>query len=508
MTIIASRNDVKKGIDIALAAVSPTLGVEGRTAIIPNPVGIGGYSSTDDGLNVIRSIKLSGAQEVGVAWVRQIAIGMESSVGDGRTTGMVIFKALVDQLHKTPYSVGLRDDIRMVGEFVSQKLDSMAIPVHGDDLVKIAQSASLDKEGGQHIADMLTELGTDTSILVDVQDEVGLRSEMVKGLEFKKGYATPYFVNTIKGQSIIEQTPVLVTDQSLSNREQLKSIIKLLEDNGYSRLVIFCKDIVGEALGSAAMVAAKSSFRLLIVGCQDAWETFTDLIQDIEVYTGATLLTQAHTLHWDQLDIKWLGKAEKVIADRDKTVIIGGGADPEKLNLAIDLLRKEIETKAKKPQLDLRLARLTGGIGTLFVGTKSRAELEVKKHKLEDAISATRQAMLSGVMSGGGAELVKMGLPISKAGRIIGRALQAPLMTMAANVGLNPRVVLARVRTSPPNFGYDFRQNKVKDLLSAGIVDPLTVIKGAFEVALATALMYWTVADKSVIINEDDNGNK
>ena len=503
MTIIASRDDVKKGIDIALDAVSPTLGVEGRTAIIPNPMGIGGYSSTDDGLSVIRAIKLKGAQEVGVAWVRQIAIGMETSVGDGRTTGMVIFKALIDQLHKTPYSVSLRDELRAIGGYVSGKLDEMTVPVMGNDLVKIAANACLDREGGQLIADMLTELGTDTSILVDGMEEVGIRSELVKGLEFKKGYSSPYMINAPKGQSVIEHTPILVTDQSITNRKQLAEILKKMEDAGHQRLVIFCKEIVGEGLGAASMVALKSPFQLLVVGCQEAWETFTELIQDIAVSCGAELMTQAHTIHWDQIDLSMLGEADKVIADKDKTVIIGGKANPEKLNLAIELLRKEIEVKAKKPQLDLRLARLTGGVGTLFVGTKSRAELEVKKHKLEDAISATRQAMLSGVMSGGGAELVKMDLPPTRAGRIVRKALEAPLLTMAHNVGLNSQRVLQSVRGAKKNYGYDFRANKVRDLLEAGIADPLSVIKGAFEVALSTAIMYWTVSDKSVIIDDE-----
>lgn len=487
-----ARLSVLNGINKAIDFIAPTLGPQGKTVIVPTDFG---HQATDDGLTAIRAVNLEEAEAIGAGFGKEIASGMEADLADGRTTGAVVFQKLCQELYKVDYSVPLWEEVIEAKEILIKKLTKEARKV--DDLEAIATSASLDPEAGKVIAEAIRTVGIDGQLTVEPNEKPGIKLELVSGMTVPVGYANPYMINDLrKGESVVEEPFILVTNQKIAKQDQILPILQKLEGAGLFRLVIFCDEIEGDALGLACTLMQSRKFQVLAVSTKLMMGDKKSTLEDIAVLTGAKLLTEAVGIGWDKVDISHLGQAQKIVAGKESTLIVDGAGTKEKIDGLIHYLKesRKLAPQTVKDSVDERIANLTGGVGIIRIGIPTANEYRVKKHKVEDAIAATKAAYEEGTVIGGGSVMAKLStqLPKTDGGQILSKAVIAPLMIMAENVGLDPNDVLSEVRVSSLEHGYDFKARKLVNLRTEGILDSLKVLKGALNKAVSLSQTFST----------------
>lgn len=501
-----ARTKIKVGIDKAADAVRPTLGVVGMSAIIEWP-GLDPVEC-DDGVTILKSLEFGDKYEnIGLQKLRKAAIRTSNEGGDGTATTTVLTQALVTEAFKEIANDSskireVRERLQRGLSDVLEELGKLKREVTEDDIERIATISSLDPEVAKLIAETIKEVGIHGVITVEKGAQLGYSKEIVKGARFDKGLLSPYFINDSATQSTVLNDPyIILVDRVISTNEQ---IVPLLNSIGTGNdILIIADNVQSVALGTLALNAQQKTANIACVSNPYSASRARDFLFDLAALTGATVISEEMGMKLDEATKDLCGRAEKVVVTRDNTTVIGGKPS-EVLEARIKSIQDEIDNTTSEYQremLEERLAQLTGGIGVIRVGAYTDTEFNAKKYKFENAVNATQAALQEGIVAGGGTALAKVQIeePMFK------NVLIYPLIQMARNAGLDWYKVLADVRDSGSEYGYDFKSKELVNMFDSGIIDPYKVVRLALE--SATAIASSLVSIETAIVNEEEKVN-
>jgi chaperonin GroEL len=521
-----ARRALERGVDKLADTVKVTLGPKGRNVVLDKK--FGAPTITNDGVTIAREIELDDPYEnLGAQLVKSVATKTNDVAGDGTTTATVLAQALVNAGLKNVAAganpLTLKGGIDAAVEAVNVALDKAAQPVDGEQgIAHVATISAQDPTLGALIGEAFTKVGKDGVITVEEAQTMTTELEFTEGMQFDKGYISPYFVTDVEaGEAVFDDPYLLITTQKITSVSDLLPLLeKVAEAN--KPLVVIAEDVDGEALSTLVVNAIRKTFSAVAVKAPFFGDRRKAFLQDLAVVTGAQVIAPEVGLKLDQAGLDVLGRAGRVSVTKDTTTVTHGAAAQGDIDDRIAQIRREIEDTDSdwdREKLQERLAKLAGGVGVIKVGAATEVELKERKHRIEDAIAATRAAVEEGIIAGGGAALVHassaldgdLGLTGDEATGvgIVRTALVEPLRWIASNAGHEGYVVVAKVRELPENHGLDAATGEYVDLLAAGVVDPVKVTKAALANAASVAALLLTtqsaVVDKPV--EEDDHGH-
>lgn len=511
-----ARNAVKTGIDIVAKAVKVTLGPRGRNVILDK--GYGGPHMTNDGVTIAKEISLKDKfQNMGAEIVKEVANKTNDMAGDGTTTSVVLFQALVDEGMKHTAmglnAMGIRTGMEKAAEAAVKALKGMSKPVAGDNKVikQVATISAESEEIGGTIAEVIKEVGQNGVVTVEESQSFGIEKEVVEGMEFDRGYVSHYMItNPERMEAEYRDAPILVTDKKIASIQEILPVLEAVAKTGKKELVIIADDVEGEALTVFVVNKLKGTFNVLAVKAPGYGDRKKDMLADIASTIGATVVSEETGMTLDKADISVLGRAQKVIATKDSTIIVGGKGKKSVIDARVASLQKQYEasdSKFDKEKLQERIAKLSGGVAVIRVGAATETEMKYLKDKIEDAVNATKAAIAEGIVPGGGTALVKAAAKaeadadwkkMSKEEeigyRIVLSALLKPLKQIAINAGKESgEVIVEAVKNSKGFAGYDaVKDEVVADMMVAGIIDPVKVTRGGLEHAVSAAAILLT----------------
>ncbi|HVY72740.1 MAG TPA: chaperonin GroEL [Candidatus Paceibacterota bacterium] len=514
-----ARRALKSGIDKAANTVKVTLGPRGRNVAFDK--GYGGPTITNDGVSIAKEISLRDKFEnMGAEIVKEVATKTNDIAGDGTTTSVVLLQAIVDEGMKHTEmglnAMGVRAGIEKAAAEAVVALRGLAKKIQTDEEVRqVATISAESEEIGAIIADTIKEVGKDGVVTVEESQSLGIEKEIVEGLEFDRGYVSAYMVtDASRMEASYKDVSILITDKKVSSVQEILPLLQKVAESGKKDLVIIAEDIDGEALTTFVLNKLQGRFNVLGIKAPGYGDRKKEMLADFAVMTGATVISEDIGLKFDSAELDHLGRASKVIATKDSTVIVGGKGAKKDIDARIAQLRAQIkETTAKfdKEKLEERLAKLSGGVAVIRVGAATETEMKYLKLKIEDAVNATKAAIEEGIVPGGGSALVKVSKMLADADQsakkkgsqltgdqrvgygIVMKALDMPLRQIAANAGEDAGVVVDGVRKAGANAGYDAVKNEIIDnMLEAGIVDPVKVTRTGLERAASAAAILLT----------------
>jgi len=504
-----ARRAMERGVNILADTVKVTLGPKGRNVVIGKS--FGAPIITNDGVTIAKEIELSDpAENMGAQLVKEVATKTNDVAGDGTTTATVLAQAMVKEglrnLAAGAQPMDIKQGIEAAVAAVSEKLRSQATPVSGKaQIADVATISAQDRAIGELIAEAMDRVGKDGVITVEEASTTGLDLEFTEGMQFDKGYISPYFVtNQDRMEAILEDAYVLISANKIS---ALSDLLPLLEKVAQASkpLLIIAEDIEGEALSTLVVNRMRGVFASAAVKAPGFGDRRKAMLQDIAILTGGQVISSELGMKLESVTLEDLGKARRIVVTKDATTIVDGAGDKAAVAARVSELRKEIETTDSswdKEKLQERLAKLAGGVCVIKVGAHTEVELNEKKHRLEDAISATRAAVEEGIVVGGGAALVHaadalegdFGFTGDKAVgvRLVRKACDEPLRWIAENAGLEGYVVVAKVRAMKHNEGFNAATDVYGDLAADGVIDPVKVTRSALANAASIAAMFIT----------------
>ena len=504
-----ARRAMERGVNILADTVKVTLGPKGRNVVIAKS--FGAPIITNDGVTIAKEIELSDpAENMGAQLVKEVATKTNDVAGDGTTTATVLAQAMVKEglrnLAAGAQPMDIKQGIEAAVAAVSEKLREQATPVNGKpQIADVATISAQDRAIGELIAEAMDRVGKDGVITVEEASTTGLDLEFTEGMQFDKGYISPYFVtNQDRMEAILEDAYVLISANKIS---ALSDLLPLLEKVAQTSkpLLIIAEDIEGEALSTLVVNRMRGVFASAAVKAPGFGDRRKAMLQDIAILTGGQVISTELGMKLDGVTLEDLGKARRVVVTKDATTIVDGAGDKAAVVARVSELRKEIENSDSswdKEKLQERLAKLAGGVCVIKVGAHTEVELNEKKHRLEDAISATRAAVEEGIVVGGGAALVHaadalegdLGFTGDKAVgvRLVRKACDEPLRWIAENAGLEGYVVVAKVRAMKHNEGFNAATDVYGDLAADGVIDPVKVTRSALANAASIAAMFIT----------------
>jgi len=513
-----ARVALKNGVDKVADAVKITLGPRGHNVVLDR--GYGSPTITNDGVSIAKDISLSDKFEnMGAEIVKEVASKTNDVAGDGTTTAVVLTQAIVKEgLKQTAMGVnamGIRLGIEEAAREVVEALKSMAKPIKSkEEIRQVATISSESPEMGKIIADTIDKVGKDGVVTVEESQSFGVESEVVEGLEFDKGYVSPYMItNADRMEAEYKDAPILITDKKISTIKDILPLLEKLAGSGKKELVIIADDVDGEALATFVVNKLRGAFSILAVKAPGYGDRKKDLLEDIAVVVGGKVISEDLGLKLENTEVSMLGKANKVISTKEKTVVVGGKGKKATIEARVSQLRKLLEnteSKFDREKVEERIAKLSGGVAVIKVGAATETEMKYLKLKLEDAVSATKAAIEEGVVPGGGSALVKAGNKVAeknlkapvgsfneefKVGvSILLKALDAPLGQIAKNSGKGDgSVIIEKVKDGKNNSGYDALNDvMVSDMVVAGIIDPVKVTRSAVQNASSAAAILLT----------------
>ncbi len=508
---IEARDLLKKGVDQLANAVKITLGPKGRNVVIDKK--FGAPQVTKDGVTVAKEIELSNKFEnLGAQMVKEVASKTNDDAGDGTTTATVLAQSLVNVGLKNVTAganpMDLKRGIDKAVLKVIENLKSQSSEV-GDDLQKIEQvatiSANSDNEIGKLIAEAMGKVKKEGVITVEESKSSETTVEIVEGMQFDRGYISPYFVtDTEKMECILESPYILIYDKKISTMKDLLPILEQSLQTG-KPLTIIAEDIDGEALATLVVNKLRGSLRVAAVKAPGFGDRRKEMLEDIAILTGGTVISEEKGLKLDGATLEMLGKAEKVSINKDNTTIVNGAGEKKHIEARVGQIRSQIENTTSdydREKLQERLAKLAGGVAVLYIGAATEVEMKEKKDRVNDALSATRAAVEEGIIPGGGIGYLRAissleglkGINDDETTgiHIVRRALEEPLRQIAENAGQDGAVVAQKVKEGKGDFGYNARTDVYENLLSAGVIDPTKVARVALENAASIAGMLLT----------------
>ncbi|WP_454953637.1 chaperonin GroEL [Capnocytophaga gingivalis] len=519
---IDARDGLKKGVDALANAVKVTLGPKGRNVIISKS--FGAPTVTKDGVTVAKEVELPDALEnMGAQMVKEVASKTNDLAGDGTTTATVLAQAIVREgLKNVAAGANPMDLKRGIDKSVKAIVNELAKQSQkvGDSIDKIRQvaaiSANNDEAVGELIADAFKKVGKEGVITVEEAKGTDTYVDIVEGMQFDRGYLSPYFVtNSEKMIAELDNPFILLYDKKISTMKDLLPILEPVAQSGKSLLII-AEDIDGEALATLVVNKLRGALRIAAVKAPGFGDRRKAMLEDIAILTGGTVIAEERGFTLENATVDMLGRAERVAIDKDNTTIVNGAGKSEEIQARVGQIKAQIEVTTSdydKEKLQERLAKLSGGVAVLYVGAPSEVEMKEKKDRVDDALHATRAAVEEGIVAGGGVALLRARNVLHKIKtensdevtgiQIVYRAVEAPLRTIVENAGGEGSVVIAKVLESRNSFGYNAKTEKYVDMFRAGIIDPKKVTRVALENAASVAGMILTTECSLVDIKED-----
>ncbi|WP_282050615.1 chaperonin GroEL [Maribacter aquivivus] len=519
---IDARDGLKRGVDALANAVKVTLGPKGRNVIISKS--FGAPQVTKDGVTVAKEIELADPLEnMGAQMVKEVASKTNDLAGDGTTTATVLAQAIVKEGLKNVAAganpMDLKRGIDKAVEAIVADLAKQAKKV-GDSSEKIKQVASIsannDETIGELIAQAFGKVGKEGVITVEEAKGTDTYVDVVEGMQFDRGYLSPYFVtDSEKMVAQLENPYILLFDKKISSMKDLLPVLEPVAQSG-KPLLIIAEDVDGEALATLVVNKLRGSLKIAAVKAPGFGDRRKAMLEDIAILTGGTVISEERGFSLDNTTLDMLGTCEKVQIDKDNTTIVNGGGVAKDIKTRVNQIKSQIETTTSdydKEKLQERLAKLAGGVAVLYVGAASEVEMKEKKDRVDDALHATRAAVEEGIVAGGGVALVRAKSVLSKVAtenedeatglQIVARAVEAPLRTIVSNAGGEGSVVIAKILEGKGDFGYDAKSEQYVDMMKAGIIDPAKVTRVALENAASVAGMILTTECALTDIKED-----
>ena len=504
-----ARQALVRGVDILANTVKITLGPKGRNIVLDR--GYGAPTITKDGVTVAKEIEVEDKFEnVGVELVKEVASKTNDDVGDGTTTATVLAQAIVKEGLKNVTAgvnaVALNRGLHKATEAIVNELkNKISKKVELDEIADVAAISANDREIGEKIAAAMKEVGNDGVITVEESQSFGMEIETVKGMRFDKGYVSPYMVtNADRMEAEYEDPYILITDKKVSSVEEILPVLEKIAQSGKKELVIIAEEVEGQALATFVVNKLRGTFNVLAVKAPGFGDRRKEMLQDIAVLTGAKVITEEVGLKLENTELADLGRARKITATKDNTTVVEGKGEEQAIKDRVSQIRKLIEqtdSDFDKEKLQERLAKLAGGVAVIKVGAATETEMKEVKHRIEDAVGATKAAIDEGVVPGGGVALVRAIRALDDlqlddeemvAVGILRRALEEPLRMIAQNAGYDGAVVVNEVKKNSGNFGFNAATGNYEDMVTAGIIDPTKVTRSALQNAVSIAGMFLT----------------
>ena len=506
-----ARAKMKEGADALADAVKVTLGPKGRNVVIAKK--FGAPQVTKDGVTVAKEIQLEDQfADMGAQMVKEVASKTNDQAGDGTTTATVLAQAIINVgLKNVTAGANPMDLKRGIDKAVAAVVESLRAQSQevGEDYAKIEQvgtiSANNDNYIGKLIADAMSKVKKDGVITVEEAKGTETEVKVVEGMQFDRGYISPYFMtNGDKMEAVLDTPYVLLTDKKVSTMKDLLPVLEQIAREGKSLLII-AEDVDGEALTTLVVNKLRGTLKIAAVKAPGFGDRRKEMLQDIAVLTGGMVISEERGFTLDNTTLDMLGKAEKVVVTKDNTTVVNGAGAADAIQERADLIRKQIETTTSdydREKLQERLGKLAGGVAVLYVGAATEVEMKEKKDRVEDALSATRAAVEEGIVPGGGVAYIRASQALADLKgvnedettgiHIVARAIEEPLRQIAANAGVEGSVIINKIREGKGDFGYNARTDEYVNMFEAGVIDPTKVSRVALENAASVAGMFLT----------------
>ncbi len=522
------RSALKRGVDIVASAVKVTLGPKGRNVALDKSWG--GPTITNDGVSIAKEITLADKFEnMGASIVKEVATKTNDRAGDGTTTAVVLMQAIIHEgLKRTALGANammVRRGIEAAAKDAVEELKKMARQVKGkSDIRQVATIAAESEELGKTIADIVDKVGKDGVVTVEESHSFGIEADFVEGMEFDKGYVSAYMVtNGERMEAEMKDALILITDQRISTIKDILPLLEKVAQTGKKDLVIIADDVDGEALATFVVNKLRGTFNVLAVKAPGYGDRKKEMLADIAITVGGTVISEDLGIKLENAELNMLGRAQRVVATKDSTVIVGGKGKKSDIEERVAQLRMQAEnsdSKFDKEKLEERMAKLSGGVAVIRVGAATETEMKYLKDKIEDAVNATKAAIAEGIVPGGGAALAKVAAKLSKkidgkahdeytvGYRILVSALSAPLLQIARNAGREDgAVILQEVVKRGGNYGFNAsaerEEDSIVDMYEAGIIDPVKVTRSCVENAASAAAVLLTTEAAVADVPED-----
>jgi chaperonin GroEL len=522
-----ARRKLRNGIDVLAEAVATTLGPKGRNVGLDRK--FGSPTITHDGVTVAKEVELEDPFEnMGAQLLKEAATKTNDIAGDGTTTSTVLAHAMVAEGLKTLAAganpMMLKRGIEAASKSIAEAIKEQAIVISTkEEIANVATISAQDRQIGNLISEVMDKVGKDGVITVEESKGLEFEQEYVEGMQFDRGYISAYFItNSEHMEAVIQDPYILIYDKKISAAQDLLPLLEKLVQIGKRELVIIAEDVDGEALATMVLNKLRGTLNVLAVKAPGFGDRRKAMLQDIAVLTAATVISEETGRKLETAVVADLGRAEKVVTDKDNTTVIGGKGDSKEIKGRIEQIRVEIDKTTSdydREKLQERLAKLSGGVAIIRVGAATETELKEKKHRVEDALSATRAAVEEGIVPGGGVALInaiasldkiKLDNDDAKTGvNIVRQALDVPMRRITENAGYNGFVVVANVRQEQEkaknkNIGFDILEEKYIDMVKGGVIDPAKVTRGALENATSIAAMILTIEALITDVPEKD----
>lgn len=505
-----ARAKMRKGIDVLADAVKVTLGPKGRNVVLDK--GFGGPTITNDGVTIAKEIELADKFEnIGAQLIKQVAEKTNDVAGDGTTTATVLAQSMVNEGLKNIAAganpMALRRGMEKGAKSAIEALKKNAKPVSGkEEIAQVASISADNKEVGELIAEVMDMVGREGVITVEEGQSIGLEKEVVEGMQFDQGFVSPYMAtDSTRMEAVLEDPYILITDKKISAAAEIVPVLEKVVQSGSKELVIIAEDIDGEALATIVLNKLRGVFSALCIKAPGYGDRKKDMLSDLAVLTGATVVSDETGTKLDSIELDALGRARRIVADKDKTTIVDGKGEQKTIKARVEQIKAQIkksDSEFDREKLQERMAKLSGGVGVIKVGAATEVELKELKHRIEDALAATKAAIEEGIVPGGGVALVdvirvvgdvKVEDEDEKVGlNIIKKALEFPIRQIATNAGKDGSVIIEEVRKREKGVGYNAAKDEYVDMIKAGIIDPLKVTRSALQNASSVAAMVLT----------------
>ncbi|MBK6644745.1 MAG: chaperonin GroEL [Anaerolineales bacterium] len=514
-----ARRKLKNGMNVVANAVSATLGPKGRNVAVDRK--FGSPTITHDGVSVAKEIELEDPFEnMGAQLLKEAAQKTNDIAGDGTTTSTVLAHAIVNEglkaLEAGYNPMLLKKGIELATETIVAELKKNSVKIDTkEEIASVATNSAADEEVGQLIADVMDKVGKDGVITVEESKTMQFETEFVEGMQFDRGYLSPYFITSAENmEAQISDAYVLIYDKKISAAQDIVPLLEKLVQLGKRELVIVAEDVDGEALATLILNKIRGMLNVLAIKAPGFGDRRKAMLQDIAVLTGGEVISEELGRKLESVTVQELGRAEKIVSDKENTTVIGGKGKKANIEARIKEIRIEIDKSTSdydREKLQERLAKLSGGVAIIRVGAATETEMKEKKHRVEDALSAARAAVEEGIVPGGEISLINASAKLDKLAKaqedeaeevkvginIVKKALEAPIRKLASNAGQDGSVIIDTVRRTAaekknPNIGFNVLTDEYTDMIKAGVIDPVKVVRGALENAASIAAMILT----------------
>jgi len=511
-----AREALKKGVDALANTVKITLGPKGRNVVLDK--GFGSPTITNDGVTIAKEIELEDKIEnLGAEIIKEVATKTNDVAGDGTTTATILAQAIITEGMKNVTAganpMGLMAGIEKAVADVVSELKKISTPISNkEEIAQVATISAKDEAIGEKIADIIHKVGKDGVVTVEASQTFGISHEIVEGMQFDRGYISPYMItNAERMESVYEDPKILVTDRKISAISDVLPLLEKMAQTGKKELIIIAEDVDGEALATLVVNKLRGIFSALAIKSPGYGDRRKEMLEDIALVIGAKVVSEEAGMKLESTDLSMLGTARKVISTKENTTIVGGKGKKSEIEKRITQIRNlisETDSEFDREKLEERLAKLSGGVAIIRVGAATEVEQKEKQHRIEDAVSATKAAIEEGIVPGGGVAFIKASAVLAKTiseiekssenhderlgYQIIKKAIEQPLWHIAENAGVSGSVVVETVRKLRGGKGYNASTGEYEDMIEAGIVDPAKVTRSTIQNAASASAMLLT----------------